>query len=259
MLPQLQKLGFTRNEANVYMAALKLGACSVQQLASSTGLNRITVHSICEKFERIQVIHSSYEGNRRKIIPMDPEYLQNILKAEEDVLNEKRQSLAGIMPSMREMFRRQSRGMQITTFKGEQGYERMCNDILNAGVQNTMEYASIDALNKVIGPYVLTDYLPRKRKLQIHTRFLYVDTPYAREYIQKQYMDYKDPAPAEVKFISQDEFAMDSFFVLYADKLAIFTPSTLDGVIIKDQAIVDAMTPFYNFVWNGAGEAIRNY
>lgn len=259
MLPELQRLGFTRNEANVYFTALKLGSSSVQQLANATGLNRITVHSIVEKFARLQIFHSSYEGKRRKITPMDPEYLKNILKQEEEELAQKQQSLASVLPSMREMFRKQQRGMQITTYQGERGYEQMCNDILNAGVKKTLEYASIDALNKVIGPYVLQDYLPRKRKLQIHTQFLYVDTPYAREYIQKEYINHPNASPADVKFIAQDEFAMDSFFVIYADKLAIFTPSTMDGVIMQDQAIVEAMLPFYNFVWQRAGDVLSNY
>jgi sugar-specific transcriptional regulator TrmB len=75
MIPELEQLGFTRNEANVYYAALKLGVCSVQQIANATGLNRITVHSIAEKFESLQILTRSYEGKRRRVAAVSPHRL----------------------------------------------------------------------------------------------------------------------------------------------------------------------------------------
>ena len=65
-------------------------------------------------------------------------------------------------------------------------------------------------------------------------------------------------APMEARFVGPEEFSMETFFVIYAEKLAIFTPSTLDGVIIQDRAIADSLRPFFNFVWERAGEGVSN-
>ena len=257
MLPELQKFGFTRNEANVYLAALKFGSSSVQQLANATGLNRITVHSIVEKFEHLQVFQRTYEGKRRKVHALDPKYLQNILRKEEEVVSEKKQSLASILPSMRDMFRRTQRGMEVTTYQGEEGYVQICEDVL-ATKAEMLEYANLDALMKVIGPYVAADYLPRKHKLQIPSKFLFVDSDSARAYVQGQYMSVPNAAPTEAKFIDPAEFPLDAFFVIYADKLAIMTPETMDAVIIRDQVITDALRPFFFFVWKRAGNSMSN-
>lgn len=258
MIPELQQIGFTRNEANVYLAALKLGRCSVQQLAKATGLNRITVHSIAEKFENRQILTRTYEGKRRRLQVVDPEHLSMMLQREKQNVQERQNVLENIFPSLSELYRRSERGMKITTYEGEKGYVAMCNDILDSGTRFTLEYANIDALNEIIEPYVLKDYLPRKRRLKIHTQFLYVDTPYARRYIQKEYIDYAAPAPAEVKFISQEEFPMESFYVIYDNKVMIFTPSTVQGVLIEDATIANSLRPFFKFVWQRAGEAVTN-
>lgn len=257
MIPELEQLGFTRNEANVYYAALRTGTCSVQQLANATGLNRITVHSIVEKFERLHVFTRSYDGRHRRVHPADPHTLESLLKTDEEALRIKQRSLSAVMPTLREMFRRSQRGMQITTFRGENGLERICEDVLRTGAE-MLEYANIDLLNAVIGPYIAKDYLPRKHKLGIPTKFLLVDTPGAHDYIRECYMRPVKAAPMEAKFIDPSVFALDAFFVIYGEKLAILTPSTLEGAIIEDRAIADSLRPFFHFVWNGAGAYVTN-
>ena len=148
--------------------------------------------------------------------------------------------------------------MRISTFRGEQGYEQMCDDILTTKTE-MFEYANVDALLKVIGPYVAKDYLPRKHKLQIRTKFLYVDTLFARQFIQKNYVEKKGAAPMEAIFMDPREFTIDTFYVIYDDKLAIFAPQTLDGVIIQDKAIANSLRPFFFFMWNRAGKPVRNF
>lgn len=257
MIPELQQLGFTRNEASVYATALKLGSASVQQLASATGLNRITVHSIVEKFERMKIFSHRLQGKRRRIHPVDPKRLEELLATQERVLNEKQESLGSIMPMLQEMFRRSERGLRVRTFEGAKGYEQMCEDVLETN-QPMLEYANIEALRNVIDPYIASDYLPRKHKLQIPSKFLYVDSPAAREYVQQQYLDVPNASPVEAKFIDPTEFEMDAFFVIYGNKLSILTFSTMEGVIIEDAGTAAALKPFFHFVWHRAGDVLTN-
>jgi hypothetical protein len=62
----------------------------------------------------------------------------------------------------------------------------------------------------------------------------------------------------EAIFMDPREFNIDTFYVIYDDKLAIFTPQTLDGVIIQDKAVSDSLRPFFFFMWNRAGKPVRN-
>jgi sugar-specific transcriptional regulator TrmB len=257
MLPELQSLGFTRNEANVYAAALKLGKCSVQQLATATGLNRITVHSIVEKLEGMQLLLRTYDGKRRRVSPVEPHRLEAMLAQEERRMEEKRHSFAAILPFLENLFRQTQRGMEIRTFQGESGYEEMCDDILTSKTE-ILEYANLDQLNAVIGPYIAADYLPTKHRLKIPAKFLYVDTPGARDYVRKNYIENKNAAPLQAKFVDPSFFAIDAYLVLYNQKVAVFTPKNLQGVIIRDEAITHALRVFWTFVWDRAGKVITN-
>ncbi len=256
MIPELERIGFTRNEALVYWAAVRSGASSVQQLAADSGLNRITVHSIVEKFERLQVFLRTYSGKRRRIVAVDPHRLEQLIKTEELALKQKSEALHQVLPLLIRQYQQSQRGMKVSTFKGERGFEEMCEDVLRENAP-MLEYANIDALTTAIGPYIAHDYLPRKHKQRVPTQFLFLDTPGARAYIQKNYMHQK-AAPMEVKFILRSEFPIDTMFVIYADKLSILAPSTLDGVIIQDRLIADAMRPFFLTVWKHAGPLLSN-
>ena len=256
MIPELERLGFTRNEANVYLAALRLGKCSVQQLASTTGLNRITVHGIVEKFEGIQVFLRTYEGKRRRVTPVDPSRLQFLLKREEESVQSKQVALQTIFPSLQELFQKTQRGLEVLTFQGEEGYRRICDDVLQSTTE-ILEYANIDHLTKAIGGYLQSDYLPTKHKLKLKTKFLFVDTAGARKYIKENYMQ-PNRAPMEVKFIDSKVFNIDTYLVIYGEKVALLTPSNMNAVIIKDKAVSDSLRPFFNFVWDRAGEALSN-
>ncbi len=256
MLPELQQLGFTRNEANVYLAALKLGKCSVQQLATSTGLNRVTVHGIVEKFEGLQIFLRTYDGKRRRVTPVDPSRLQFLLRKEEEQLGTKKAVLENIFPALQEMFAKNQRGLEVLTFQGEEGYRRICEDVLLSKTE-ILEYANIDLLTKAIGGYIQTNYLPTKHKLGLKAKFLFVDTPGARRYIQDNYM-HPHRAPMEAKFIDHKVFDIDTYLVIYDEKVALLTPSNMHAVIIKDKAVSDSLRPFFFFLWERAGEALSN-
>jgi len=256
MIPELEQLGFTRNEANVYFTSLKLGASSVLQLARATGLNRVTVHSIAEKFEAQGLFMHLYQGKKRKLVAVDPERLDVKFREQERAIESRRQALHRILPGLCELFRRQDRGLQIRTFQGEKGYEQMCEDVLETKAP-MLEYANIDLLNKVIGKYIAADFLPRKHILGIPTKFLLVDSPASRKYIQTNYM-HTQAAPMEAKFVKKAVFPTDALIIIYGHKISILAPKTMDGVIIEDQSVADALRPFFYFAWAQAGDGIRN-
>ena len=140
MKEALRILGFTPHESLVYSEALKIGSCSIQQLAHNTGLNRITVHSIVDKFERQQIFSRSYEGRRRRVSPVEPSRLRHLLEEEERAVQNKKDALDQILPTLVETYRQTRRGLQVFTFQGEKGFEQMCADVLQSKTE-VLEYA----------------------------------------------------------------------------------------------------------------------
>lgn len=44
LLTQLKEIGLQETDAQIYLASIRMGACSIGQLTSQTKINRITVH-----------------------------------------------------------------------------------------------------------------------------------------------------------------------------------------------------------------------
>ncbi len=230
----------------------------MQQIAAVTGLNRVTVHSIVEKFESMQIFLRTYEGKRRRITPVDPQRLRSLLEREQEQLQGKLHAFEKIAPQLSDLFLRAQRGLEVYTLHGEEGLIFLCEDVLTCE-EEVLEYANIELLTRVIGPYLLKDYLPKKHKLQRRTKFLFVRTPAARQYIEQNYIRMPHAAPMQAKFIDRTDFNIDANLVIYGEKIALFTPSNMQAVIIKDRAMSDSLRPFFNFVWERAGKELSNY
>lgn len=260
MIPELEKLGFTRNEANVYLASLKLGKCSVQQLAQATGIKRLTVHSIVEKFETMQIFVRTFEGKRRKVSPVEPKQLKYLIEREEEAVFRKGKILDRLLPDMEEMFARSKRGFDVKILRGEEGFMFIGDDILSSKTEY-LEYGNNNAYAEVCGDYLFQSFLPRKHKIQLKTKFLYPDTPECRRYIKQNYLDKNGAAPMEVKFIPIHQLpADDTLISIYDQKVGFLKPSTMTTVIIKDSQVSAALRAFFNLFWeNFESKALRNY
>ena len=258
MIPELVELGFTRNEANVYLAALKLGKCSVQQLAIATGIKRLTVHSIVEKLEASQILLRTYDGKRRRVTAVDPKQLQFIVRREQEAVDRKASVLTMLLPAMDEIYRKSERGLEVKLLQGEEGFKFIADDVLTSKTEY-LEYANIDALQKVFGQYLFGNFLPRKHAIKLKTKFLYPDTPASHRYIEQNYLENPAAAPMEVKFIPKLQFPFDdSLIAMYDDKIGLMKMSTMSTIIIKDKEVSSALRNLFYLFWEHSGSKLIN-
>lgn len=61
---QLKQLGFADKEAKVYLASLKLGSNTIQEIARSAGVNRATTYVIIEKLIKKGLMSSIKKGKK---------------------------------------------------------------------------------------------------------------------------------------------------------------------------------------------------
>jgi hypothetical protein len=260
MIPELEQLGFTRNEANVYLAALKLGKCSVQQLAIATGINRLTVHSIVEKFEAQQIFLRTYEGKRRRVTAVDPKQIKFSIERERESVERKESVLQSLLPKMEELFQRTQRGLEVKILQGEEGFKFIADDVLTSKTEH-LEYANIDALAKVYGGYLFGNFLPRKHVIKLKTKFIYPDSAASHRYIEKNYLNNPGSAPMEVKFIPVHQFPFDdSLIVMYDDKIGLMKMSNMSTMIIRDKEFSSAFRALFYLFWeHSQAKVVRNY
>lgn len=86
MLDDLIKLGFTRDEARVYLAALELGESSVARIASKAKIERTTAYSHIETLKKRGLISVSRTGKKIVYTAENPKKLRVELNQKEKML-----------------------------------------------------------------------------------------------------------------------------------------------------------------------------
>jgi predicted transcriptional regulator len=93
----LGQLGLSGRKADVYLAALELGAASVLDISRKSCIKRTTVHEILLDLQKDGLVSSITDGKKRKFIGEDPEKIKKDL--------EKRGvALSKILPILKSMY-----------------------------------------------------------------------------------------------------------------------------------------------------------
>src|SRR3989339_620491 len=73
---KLTKLGLTESEVRIYMAMLKIGASTVQDIAKEARLSRTAVYQIMTELEHKGLVSTFYQKKKKLMVAEDPEKLE---------------------------------------------------------------------------------------------------------------------------------------------------------------------------------------
>lgn len=85
------ELSLSDKDAQVYISALKSGACSVNQLSGDTKIPRGTIYQRIEALKRIGLITETAEGKKRLFVAESPQNFQAIVDRKKDQLRAKQE------------------------------------------------------------------------------------------------------------------------------------------------------------------------
>ncbi|MFA6990248.1 MAG: helix-turn-helix domain-containing protein [Candidatus Gastranaerophilaceae bacterium] len=248
MIDELIKFGLSQKEAEIYIVALKSGSATVQQIAKKTSLNRITVHGIAEEMIKKGLIEEEIAGKKRFLKAASPAYFQDILINEKQKVAKKEIIFDNIFQKLTNIYNDKTSSDKIQYLNGLEGVKAFCRDVLTAKGE-TLEFARIETMFTIADDYIKNVYLPKKRKLQIPSRFLFVDTKEAKEYIQTEYLENHDSPKMQVKFIPKEEFEMSGYIVIWNDKVGFYSIRELKVILIQDRIIKDTIKSMFEFLW----------
>lgn len=85
----LEQLGFSRKEADVYLAVLQQGKVPVSELSALTGINRTTVYGIAKELIRKRVIREDITAKKTYLLARPPEDLHLLVERDRTALNKR--------------------------------------------------------------------------------------------------------------------------------------------------------------------------
>lgn len=254
---QLEQFGLTTSEAKVYLACVELGPDSVQHIAQKAKLNRVTTYSIIEELMKKGFLREEHEKNKRKIAAYPPMKLYDVISHEYEQLERKKVNLEHLVPELKKIAAQTKSATNVIYYEGEEGLKNWATDALETKGE-LLEWTKIESFTKRFDNYLSTFYFPQKCKLQIPSRFIFLDTPAARAYITTRYIDNPNAPPMKARFISQELFDTEGFMVIFNNRFSIALPKEMRAVTVEDETIANAQRKIWEFGWLHAKDEVQN-
>lgn len=127
----LQSLGLEHQEANVYLAALRLGTSPASNIAKRCKIPRSTARYTCEQLVQKQLMVESQRKNTKLYTPENPEKLKKLLEIQMEEVQIKHQQLDVAMHDLKQIFNPYTVMPKVQFYEGEEEMIRLYERILD--------------------------------------------------------------------------------------------------------------------------------
>lgn len=124
MKEELREFGLSEKEADVYLAALKIGECTAQRISMDTGLRRSTTYDILESLKKKGLISSFTRDKKYYFLALDPKEIIKLLKDREE-------NIKKAIPALSELRNSATERPRIEVFEGVRGISSLLEYIYN--------------------------------------------------------------------------------------------------------------------------------
>jgi len=235
---ELEKLGFTVNEAKVYLTLLRIGASKAGRIAIESNLERTSTYNALKNLIKEGVISYIIESNKKVFHACDPKKIV-------DVFYEKQKHASLLIPKLTEIKKYEKEKENITKFRGYSGIKTALNDILNSCKKNE-EYLIFGSENQLSEkmPVYAKIYVSRKDRKKLRARILIKRGLKGRKRKMSKY--------TRVRYVPSNVISPANVNVYSNKILIILWNETPEAVIIEDESAAAAFRSYFEFMWGSA-------
>lgn len=227
---QLRFFGANARESGIYMRCLQLGPCSVQELARTMRMNRVTVHSAVGQMLEKGLLFESRKGKRRLIVAEEPVSLLRLLAQKEHEITRVRGSMERIMQLLTSLQSTDQSVPTVKLYEGADGFKKMLEETLSARGE-ILVFSYVPLFSQLVGVKYLEEYFQRRAQRDIHTRLLFPPCDFASKVAAKS-REYR----IQVRTLPQ-QYVWQSGIFSWNDCLALmsYTERQLTCTIIENR------------------------
>jgi sugar-specific transcriptional regulator TrmB len=245
MLPELEELGLSKEEAQVYLTVLELGGSFASTIASKSKVPRVNCYYVLENLRRRGLVTSNLKGNVKFFVAEPPQVLVNQIQ-------EKYASAKKLLPQLLSLISPQSFKPLIRSYEGIEGIKTIFDQTLEAESE-VLGYTNLAALGKLLPDY-LPSYTQKLVKRGIKTRLLSPSTEEARRFVKTFYPKNYPEELVEILFVNPKEFNFENQISIYGNTVAVMSldPEESIGLLIESAVYARTQRAVYNLAWLGA-------
>ena len=244
----LEKLGLSEKEAKVYLAALELGAATVQQIANKADVLRPTTYLILEAMLKKGLMTSAEKGKKTLFSAEPPAQLERYLDYKVRCLEDVREDLRSVLIDLEAMYSLSGERAKVRFYDGKQGVDASEDDMYR-NLTSADVMLSFSPLDDLEGLFPDTQEVQPRRRLEkgVWTKILYTTKrgplKHANSKIEKR----------EARFLPIEKFPFRSLITIVPGKRVQITNfSDRFGVLLEDVKVADTFKLIWDLAWDAA-------
>lgn len=234
----LNQLGFSENEARVYIAALELGLASAQEIGKKAGVKRTTAYSVLESLVRRGVVGKSIMRGKTRFLVESPEKLMTIV-------SNLKNDLAKVLPELQARYNATEAKPKITFYEGAEAIQNVYDDTLREKPEEILEWNTDLYFDRFPKNH---NYIDKRVALGIKARRMVGEG----SVWHRKNKRYDKAELSETVAIPRELFWPEIEVNIYGRKVAFLNYAENMSVIIESPAIAHAMRQAYELSWKGA-------
>lgn len=234
----LQKIGFSKNEAIVYLAAIESGLSSAQNIARKAELQRTTTYSVLNYLVDRGVVGKSHIRGKTRYKAEPPDKLLAIVSNLEVEIKKQ-------LPELEAVYNANEKKPKIIFYEGKQAIQNVYDDTLREKPQEILEW-NTDAYFDY--PTVDPTYIAKRMNLNIHAKRI----AGSGSRWQTKHKTYDESELSETIIAPKEQFWPGVEINIYNNKVAFLNYADEMSIIIESKAVAEAMKQVYYLSWQGA-------
>lgn len=237
----LLQMGFSENEASVYLALLQLGKGTASEIAGNAGVGRTTVYDILFQLSKKGLVSISGKEPKQEYQAENPENLIKYLKKESERKEQNVRYAEIMLPEFKSIHKVGERP-RVKFFEGTAGLENVYEDTLTA-TEPIRAYANVDDMHNAL-PHYFPKYYKRRAGKGIAIRAIIPKNEAGKERGKLDRLEKRETA-----FVSPEKFNFVPEINVYDNKVMIASWREKLGIIIESEEIADAMKKIFELAW----------
>jgi len=233
----LKQLGFSTNEAKVYLATLEAGVDSAQHIAKIASLQRTTTYSVLKVLVQKGVVGKTKERGKFRYVAEAPDKLLSLAS---DIKNKIKKAL----PQLEAIHNKSEVKPKIVFYEGDEAILNVYEDTLREKPKEILEWNT----NKFFEKFPKYNYVDKRVALNIHAKRIGAEG----SQWQTEHKRNDDTELSETLIVPKNIFNPDIEVNIYNNKVAFMNYADNMSIIIENEAIAQAMRQAYLLSWRGA-------
>lgn len=245
MLDDLQDIGLSQVEAQVYVAISELGPSSVLQISKQSRLNRSTIYNSLQSLLDKKLVSQTPKGKKIFYVAGTGEDLKKML-------TDKIKIVDNLLPELNALTKSSSDKPVIHYYEGFEGIQRIHEMAARSKEKVMAAICGLDNLNassKTMLNFWLGAFTNMRKKYGTILKIIVPETELARIYRKMDAQKFR-----ETRFVPASTYNFESSFFTFDDYTVLYNFSQKEqfAISIQSKAITNTMNMVWKIMWNQA-------